>query len=64
MDLLEVSVELPLQGLLVLLACRAMAGGLGVEVGAGTGRAFPRYRNISEPFRNPQCRLFHIASFP
>ena len=54
MDLHEVSVELPLQGLLVFRACGAMARGLGVKKDPGTGRAFARHRNISEPFRNPQ----------
>src|SRR5258708_24680909 len=63
-DLLEVSVELTLQRPLVFLASGAMAGRLYVECDCNTGGAFACYRNIPEPFRDPQRRFFHASQSP
>src|SRR4030081_438884 len=62
--LLEVSIELTPQRLLVFLASGAVAGGPSVEFGLNTGCAFGRYWNVPEPFRDSQRRLLHVSQSP
>ena len=63
-NLIDMSIELTLQGLLVFLASGAMAGGLNVEPDCNARSAFGCYRNISHPFRNPQRWFLHVFQFP
>jgi hypothetical protein len=57
------SVELLLEGLLVLLAARPMACTLRLELSVRTRSAMSLYGNVPEPFRHAYHRLFHPCAF-
>ena len=58
-----VRVELGLQRLLIFLAAWAMTGPLRLERHGMTVRAVSFNRDIAEPIRNAQSRLFHCLPF-
>lgn len=60
---LTMSVELLLEGLLVLFAARPMAYTLRLELNVRTRTAMSLYGNVPEPFRHAYHRPFHPCAF-
>ena len=59
-----VRIKLGLQRPLIFLAAWAMTGPLRLERHGGALRAVSFDRNIAQPFRNAQSRLFHCLTLP